>query len=72
MQKKDVEIVEEDLVCSEASPYVLECFGRIKTALAESEKTPTNSKSMPCCSCCEHAGYPIDLKVCPECDRVIE
>lgn len=40
--------------------------------LVEERFTSTNGKSIPCCSCCELAGYPIDTKLCPECGRHIE
>ena len=34
--------------------------------------TSHNSKSMPCCACCNYKYEHLTLSVCPKCNRVIE
>lgn len=71
MLSEDIELVGSEMESSKMWSHKREAWVRIKTALVEAQKTPTNSKSMQLCDGC-NKPFPELICYCEDClDHVV-
>lgn len=64
----DLAMLEGYVLAEPVSRLVVDAFTRIKTALVEAQKTPTNKQSTPC-KCCAGVSSQGNVWYCQFCGR---